>query len=225
MPDQVSNLCEHDVVDEAMRLALVQLVSSADRRIMAAYSLYKRSNDSNSLIDRVISLASEAVSAAAKTPVTSRKKILEMDDQVSYCMSRAVCRCISGPVWRRTNSLCGFLVKPYKVDGHPLTSLALLQLAIIDLLYKANQLTDEKKRFLDALVQRREPLVMGIFERYEKSRDATRLLEDFKGVDVDDLRADDDDEDDDVQEEDVGVDSRFMHIMQNMQLSGVYHPF
>ena len=223
----ISKLSEHQVIDEAQKLALVRLVNKKDNRIMTAYRDYTSNKNSNALIETVVALANIEVrrqrAAADAAGIEMVEKRASREALPKPPSGSGKSREVAPPAPPDATT------EPTKLlDNED-------QLEIIEILTMHKQLTESKAKLLHALVVKEDKLVRTIFSEYENTKDIRQLISKLQTIDVDDLRASESDDDDDLDdresydEEDDDeslededrdtVEALFSNVVQRMRLS------
>ena len=218
----ISKLSEHQIIDEAQKLALVRLVSKKDSRIMSVYEDYTVDKNSNSLIETVVALANIEVRRQRATADTTGIEMVEKHSSRD-----------APPPPPPAKSNTPHVTPPSAPQDAPQSTKLLDtddQIEIIEILTLHKQITETKAKLLHALVVKEDKLVRNIFSEYERTKDIRLLIGKLQAIDVDDLRASESEDDegiDDYEEDDESLDdedretveSLFVKIVQQMRLS------
>ena len=232
----VLELVEDDMINSGTATILMTLINNRDDRVMAAYDVYAEYNDKDDLVDSLLRVArkelQQYLSARAAQEDAQEEEGIEMssikkeDDEAS------------GDKYVEVE-----MTQMKKERGEPdgdgngdetgeSQQRGLLnsgdQASILDILAKAGAIDQNDADKIIRLIGESDPQVQKIFMEYERNKDVYHLIENLRSFSVggsdssgEDDQDSDEEQDDDAEDSDESraIESRFLNIIQGMNLS------
>jgi hypothetical protein len=204
-----AKLAEQRIIDDAVKLALVRLISRRDARLVAAHEAYRRQNDQDDLIDSMLRLARLELSGGDSGRAAAQQKPTVEIEMVDVKKS-------SAPTQR-----------PKILDKEDRKN-------ILAILLQSKVLSSSGARFIAALIDQDDPTIDGVFLQYEEDKDVKLLMKSIQEIiaivegggdddDVDDeVDGDSDnnlDEEEEPTDDQMSIEARFMRLISGMKLS------
>eukprot|EP01032_Pedospumella_encystans_P013349 gene13349-15376_t len=217
----VAELARNQMISAEVHAVLNRLVSEPDQRLIVAFQRYLTTQEGAKLIDTLLQVAAAELVVDKKiAESTSRDKQQEARNdrgespEADSDSNEGDSNASSGNGENKKDSLLN----------------ASDQKTVIDILSRANALTPLQTSSLHALVDANNQTVKRIFLAYESDKDVYALIDSLKALRLDPEDGDDEDEesdDDEEQEEEefdqeddgTSVETKFLQIVQRMQLS------
>ena len=222
----INELSRNGMISGDISNVLSQLVVDHDSRILLAYKEYVENQQGANLIDKLLKIATNVL----KEEAGSISK--------AYGISSSNSNNKSNNSTNRTN-----IDKYDTADDDKIinTSDSLLNAedkkTVIDILSKANAISTQQAKYLNSLIDCGNPTISKVFRSYEIDKDVYRLIDALKVVENyskesstteqadDEDNGEDNDEDEDGyndkfdKDDAVSIESKFLQIIQDMDLS------
>ena len=232
----VLELVEDDMINSGTATILMTLINNRDDRVMAAYDVYAEYNDKDDLVDSLLRVArkelQQYLSARAAQEDAQEEEGIEMssikkeDDEASGDKYVEV-EMTQMKKERGESDGGGSGDETSESQQRGLLNSG-DQASILDILAKAGAIDQNDADEIIRLIGKSDPQVQKIFMEYERNKDVYHLIENLRSFSVggsdssgEDDQDSDEEQDDDAEDSDESraIESRFLNIIQGMNLS------
>ena len=219
----ILELVENDIINAGTATILMKLVESKDNRVMAAYDVFEEYNDKDDLLDSLLRvarlelqkhLASSNAQEEDGIEMSSIKKESAADSDDEKVVEVEMTRMKKDGV---NDEACNGDITDAALNSSD-------QISIIDILSKAGAIEPAQAERVIQLIRENDSDVRRIFLSYEQNKDVYHLIDSLRShrANTSEEKEEFDDSDDDSEDDSndtESIETRFLTIIQGMNLS------